>query len=367
MSGATKVGQLFGRYDTSAANDPAGTYFTMTDEQGSVRDVLNSGGADVVTVEFDAFGNEISISSPSGAAGYLPSYLGRYTWDGYDYDAETGFYNNNARVYDPGSGRWLSQDPLGFDAGDSNLYRYVNNSPMDATDPSGLFQYEIVRDNRKKVDVVQLNVAVSYDFSKMNWDQRKQTQFEVNFTNAVEGWWNNSPYVIKSSKQGNPWPDGLVPRINIYKDKVPGQAAAADINVVVTPDNPAGQPGGQTFYDHSKPTAPATGEKGKAVKMQLSESTATTDMDYNAFLRNLRKTNKNVDQLIKKYKVNVDGPRMQNIIAHEFGHFLGLEHPGYGLTKDPYEEYLIGDPDGLMGIGNGIERPIMTGRLSMVT
>ena len=36
-------------------------------------------------------------------------------------------------------GRWLSQDPLGFDAGDSNLYRYVNNfAPMEATDPSGM-------------------------------------------------------------------------------------------------------------------------------------------------------------------------------------------------------------------------------------
>jgi hypothetical protein len=26
---------------------------------------------------------------------------------------------------------------LGFDAGDSNLYRYVNNNPANATDPSG--------------------------------------------------------------------------------------------------------------------------------------------------------------------------------------------------------------------------------------
>jgi uncharacterized protein RhaS with RHS repeats len=37
-----------------------------------------------------------------------------------------------------GWGRWISQDPLRFDAGDSNLYRYVNNAPTDARDPSGL-------------------------------------------------------------------------------------------------------------------------------------------------------------------------------------------------------------------------------------
>ena len=32
----------------------------------------------------------------------------------------------------------LLDDPLGFDAGDSNLYRYVHNAPTNATDPSGL-------------------------------------------------------------------------------------------------------------------------------------------------------------------------------------------------------------------------------------
>jgi len=32
----------------------------------------------------------------------------------------------------------FSQDPIGFDAGDANLYRYVGNHPTNATDPSGL-------------------------------------------------------------------------------------------------------------------------------------------------------------------------------------------------------------------------------------
>ena len=46
---------------------------------------------------------------------------------------------NRARYYDASTHRWISQDPLGFDAGDSNLYRYVNNGPTGATDPSGKF------------------------------------------------------------------------------------------------------------------------------------------------------------------------------------------------------------------------------------
>src|SRR5438105_808011 len=35
-------------------------------------------------------------------------------------------------------GRWMTQDPIGFAAGDTNLSRYVGNSPTDRVDPSGL-------------------------------------------------------------------------------------------------------------------------------------------------------------------------------------------------------------------------------------
>jgi uncharacterized protein RhaS with RHS repeats len=41
-------------------------------------------------------------------------------------------------MYDPTVGRWMEEDPEGFDAGDSNLMRYVGNDPTNATDPTGL-------------------------------------------------------------------------------------------------------------------------------------------------------------------------------------------------------------------------------------
>src|SRR5262249_30094254 len=45
-------------------------------------------------------------------------------------------------MLDPNTGRWSSEDPLLFDAGDPNLYRYVGNSPTNYTDPSGLVEYD---------------------------------------------------------------------------------------------------------------------------------------------------------------------------------------------------------------------------------
>jgi hypothetical protein len=41
-------------------------------------------------------------------------------------------------VFDSTIGRWQSKDPKSFDAGDTNLYRFVGNHPSYATDPSGL-------------------------------------------------------------------------------------------------------------------------------------------------------------------------------------------------------------------------------------
>ena len=57
---------------------------------------------------------------------------------GMERDTVTGLNLAVNRVQNPGTGRWTSQDPLGFAAGDANLDRYVDNSPVNAADPVGL-------------------------------------------------------------------------------------------------------------------------------------------------------------------------------------------------------------------------------------
>jgi RHS repeat-associated protein len=50
----------------------------------------------------------------------------------------TGLYYYRARYYDPTRYRFLSEDSLGLQSGDSNLYAYVLNDPMTFNDPLGL-------------------------------------------------------------------------------------------------------------------------------------------------------------------------------------------------------------------------------------
>ncbi len=51
---------------------------------------------------------------------------------------DNGWYYMRARYYDPAMGRFISEDPLGFDGGDVNLYAYASNNPITMLDPSGL-------------------------------------------------------------------------------------------------------------------------------------------------------------------------------------------------------------------------------------
>jgi RHS repeat-associated protein len=55
------------------------------------------------------------------------------------YDTESGLHYNCFRYYDPIVGRYISQDPVGYGAGDFNLYRYCGNDPISMIDPYGLF------------------------------------------------------------------------------------------------------------------------------------------------------------------------------------------------------------------------------------
>ena len=43
-----------------------------------------------------------------------------------------------ARYYDPNAGRFITEDPLGFDSAQNNFYPYVGNSPVGKVDPFGL-------------------------------------------------------------------------------------------------------------------------------------------------------------------------------------------------------------------------------------
>jgi RHS repeat-associated protein len=103
--------------------------FYQQDGLGSTISVTSAAGALADTYTYDSFGN---LTASSGTSTNPLRYTTR------EFDQETGFYFNRARYYDPSSGRFLSEDPLGFAGGDIDFYAYVGNNPVRFVDPFGL-------------------------------------------------------------------------------------------------------------------------------------------------------------------------------------------------------------------------------------
>ena len=61
-----------------------------------------------------------------------------FAFTGREFDAESGLYFYRLRYYNAVTGRFLQEDPIGFGAGDANVYRYVFNNPVNLIDPAGL-------------------------------------------------------------------------------------------------------------------------------------------------------------------------------------------------------------------------------------
>ena len=104
----------------------------------------------------DALGNTIALMDSTGAktdtfeyfpSGTVSARTGT-TATPFQWNGGSGYYRDSAsrsyvraRHLSTSQGRWQSQDPIGFDAGDYNLYRYVGSNFINKNDPSGLQEH----------------------------------------------------------------------------------------------------------------------------------------------------------------------------------------------------------------------------------
>ena len=109
------------------------------DRHGNVAFLLDNVGVVREKYTYDAFGRP-KVTDLNGEHPRSFSYYGHcFLFQGREYIRELGIYDYRNRFYYPALGRFLQSDPIGFGAGDMNLFRYVGDDPVDGSDPTGLY------------------------------------------------------------------------------------------------------------------------------------------------------------------------------------------------------------------------------------
>lgn len=102
--------------------------YYQQDGLGSVTSLSSGASALAKTYTYDSYGQ---LTASTGTLANPFEYAGR------EFDPETGIYENRFRYYNQSTGRFVSEDPVGF-LGGINKYAYVLNRPTNFSDPFGL-------------------------------------------------------------------------------------------------------------------------------------------------------------------------------------------------------------------------------------
>ncbi len=165
-----------------------GRVYYLTDALGNVTTLVSDTGVVLERYVYDPYGQVTIYNADWSDTRVASSYDNTILYTGREFDPTTGLYYYRARWYDTGTGNFTTRDPLGFAAGDANLYRYVGNRPVGSTDPTGLWE-EVYDPNGDPSggNPVQFTVDLSdyFDWNPKYWAKKATAESSSQKTGQV--------------------------------------------------------------------------------------------------------------------------------------------------------------------------------------
>lgn len=138
-------------------------YYALKDHLNSVLALTDSFGQIAESYRYDAWGRVLGVYNASGSQVSQSQIGNRYLWQGREYSWKTGLYNFRARWYEPVTGRWLSNDPIGISGG-LNQYVFCGNNPVNFVDPFGL-----CRDGDATLSNIRTFIDTAHKVADASW------------------------------------------------------------------------------------------------------------------------------------------------------------------------------------------------------
>jgi RHS repeat-associated protein len=165
------VDQFFSHEQVTSVASEGNVLWGLGDHLGTLRDIADRNETTGVTTvtnhrDYETFGTR--LSETNSAVDLIFGFTSRLL------DETTGLQDNWRRPYDPTVGQWISEDWITFEAGDANLRRYVNNSPLSFIDPSGLDnELPDKRDQKAARKLLAELMMEAEEEIKKDWDKIK--------------------------------------------------------------------------------------------------------------------------------------------------------------------------------------------------
>jgi RHS repeat-associated protein len=127
-------------FDPTTSGSPTRYYYTF-DANWNVATATGNTATPAERYYYSPFGTVTFLDGNFNVLGSGTSAIGNcLTYTGQHLDPESVLLHYRNRVYHPSLGAFTSRDPVGYDAGQLDLYEYASSSPVNTTDPLGLFE-----------------------------------------------------------------------------------------------------------------------------------------------------------------------------------------------------------------------------------